>query len=147
MQTTSTHFEVVQITVNHHLHNGNPSNGKKSLVWKLLLITRWHTHFLYKPPFWVETSLPLKLICVWLTSSHSMVVDCSTTTKESYSRVNGSKQQLNSFIIYNLDSIARVNERKKEEKKSEINKNVKKCAAVPYAIWFQSSNQLSYWDC
>ena len=81
LQTTSTHFEVVQITVNHHLHNGNPSNGKKSLVWKLLLITRWHTHFLYKPPFWVETSLPLKLICVWLTSSHSMVVDCSTTTK------------------------------------------------------------------
>ena len=50
-------------------------------------------------------------------------------TKESYSRVNDSKQQLNSFIIYNLDSIARVNERKKEEKKSEINKNVKKCAA------------------
>ena len=36
-------------------------------------------------------------------------------TKESYSRVNESKQQLNSFIIYDLDSIARVNERKKEE--------------------------------
>ena len=49
--------------------------------------------------------------------------------KDSYSRVNESKQQLNSFIIYDLDSIARVNERKKEEKKSEINKNVKKCAA------------------
>ena len=48
--------------------------------------------------------------------------------KESYSRVNESKQQLNSFIIYDLDSIARVNERKKK-KKSEINKNVKKCAA------------------
>ena len=58
-------------------------------------------------------------------------------TKESYSRVNGSKQQLNSFIIYNLDSIARVNERKKEEKKSEINKNVKKCAAEARsrAVW------------
>ena len=57
--------------------------------------------------------------------------------KESYSRVNGSKQQLNSFIIYNLDSIARVNERKKEEKKSEINKNVKKCAAEARsrAVW------------
>ena len=38
-------------------------------------------------------------------------------TKESYSRVNDSKQQPNSFIIYDLDSIARVNERKKEEKK------------------------------
>ena len=43
-------------------------------------------------------------------------------TKESYSRVNGSKQQLNSFIIYNLDSIARVNERKKEEKKVKLTK-------------------------
>ena len=30
--------------------------------------------------------------------------------KESYSRVNESKQQLNSFIIYNLDSIVRVND-------------------------------------
>ena len=30
-------------------------------------------------------------------------------TKESYSRVNESKQQVNSFIIYNLDSIERVN--------------------------------------
>ena len=49
--------------------------------------------------------------------------------KLSIATANESKQQLNSFIIYNLDSIARVNERKKEEKKSEINKNVKKCAA------------------
>ena len=57
--------------------------------------------------------------------------------KESYSRVNESKQQLNSFIIYDLDSIARVNERKKEEKKSEINKNVKKCTAEApsCAVW------------
>ena len=30
--------------------------------------------------------------------------------KDSYSRVNESKQQLNSFIIYDLDSIARVND-------------------------------------
>ena len=43
-------------------------------------------------------------------------------TKESYSRVNESKQQLNSFIIYDLDSIARVNERKKEEKKVKLTK-------------------------
>ena len=42
--------------------------------------------------------------------------------KESYSRVNESKQQLNSFIIYDLDSIARVNERKKEEKKVKLTK-------------------------
>ena len=42
--------------------------------------------------------------------------------KESYSRVNDSKQQLNSFIIYDLDSIARVNERKKEEKKVKLTK-------------------------
>ena len=59
------------------------------------------------------------------------------TSKESYSRVNGSKQQLSSFIIYDLDSIARVNERKKKKKKSEINKNVKKCAAEARsrAVW------------
>ena len=44
------------------------------------------------------------------------------TIKESYSRVNESKQQLNSFIIYDLDSIARVNERKKEEKKVKFTK-------------------------
>ena len=44
------------------------------------------------------------------------------TIKESYSRVNESKQQLNSFIIYDLDSIARVNERKKEEKKVKLTK-------------------------
>ena len=50
-------------------------------------------------------------------------------TKESYSRVNGSKQQLSSFIIYDLDSIARVNERKKKKKKSEINKKKKSGAA------------------
>ena len=49
--------------------------------------------------------------------------------KESYSRVNESKQQLNSFIIYILDSIARVNERKKKGKKSEINKKKKSGAA------------------
>ena len=49
--------------------------------------------------------------------------------KESYSRVNASKQQLNSFIIYDLDSIARVNERKKKKKKSEINKKKKSGAA------------------
>ena len=49
--------------------------------------------------------------------------------KESYSRVNDSKQQLNSFIIYDLDSIARVNERKKKKKKSEINKKKKSGAA------------------
>ena len=49
--------------------------------------------------------------------------------KLSIATANESKQQLNSFIIYDLDSIARVNERKKEEKKSEINKNVKKCTA------------------
>ena len=42
--------------------------------------------------------------------------------KDSYSRVNESKQQLNSFIIYDLDSIARVNERKKEEKKVKLTK-------------------------
>ena len=48
---------------------------------------------------------------------------CTTSvTKESYSRVNESKQQLNSFIIYNLDSIARVNERKKEEKNVKLTK-------------------------
>ena len=46
--------------------------------------------------------------------------------KESYSRVNGSKQQLSSFIIYDLDSIARVNERKKKKKKSEFNKKKRK---------------------
>ena len=43
--------------------------------------------------------------------------------KESYSRVNGSKQQLNSFIIYGLDSIARVNEickNCKKKKKCEL---------------------------
>ena len=33
--------------------------------------------------------------------------------KDSYSRVNESKQQLNSFIIYDLDSIARVNDNSK----------------------------------
>ena len=33
--------------------------------------------------------------------------------KDSYSRVNESKQQLNSFIIYDLDSIARVNDNPK----------------------------------
>ena len=43
-------------------------------------------------------------------------------TKESYLRVNGSKQQLSSFIIYDLDSIARVNEICKNCK------NKKKCA-------------------
>ena len=45
-------------------------------------------------------------------------------SKESYSRVNGSKQQLNSFIIYDLDSIARVNEICKNCKKKK-----KMCAA------------------
>ena len=52
-------------------------------------------------------------------TSHVEVVTGATFggSKESYSRVNDSKQQLNSFIIYDLDSIARVNERKKEEKK------------------------------
>ena len=39
--------------------------------------------------------------------------------KESYSRVNGSKQQLSSFIIYDLDSIARVNEICKNCKKKK----------------------------
>ena len=70
-------------------------------------------------------------------------------SKESYSRVNDSKQQLNSFIIYDLDSIARVNERKKEEKKSEINKNVKKCAAEARsrAVWASrtQSRALTNW--
>ena len=46
-------------------------------------------------------------------------------TKESYSRVNGSKQQLSSFIIYDLDSIARVNERKKKKKKVKLTKKRK----------------------
>ena len=34
------------------------------------------------------------------------------TTKESYSRVNEGKQQSKQFIIYDLDSIVRVNDRK-----------------------------------
>ena len=46
-------------------------------------------------------------------------------SKESYSRVNGSKQQLSSFIIYDLDSIARVNERKKKKKKVKLTKKRK----------------------
>ena len=58
-----------------------------------------------------------------------MVVYIIIIGKESYSRVNGSKQQLSSFIIYDLDSIARVNERKKKKKKSEINKKKKSGAA------------------
>ena len=47
------------------------------------------------------------------------------TIKDSYSRVNESKQQLNSFIIYDLDSIARVNERKKKKKKVKLTKKRK----------------------
>ena len=47
------------------------------------------------------------------------------SAKDSYSRVNESKQQLNSFIIYDLDSIARVNERKKKKKKVKLTKKRK----------------------
>ena len=47
------------------------------------------------------------------------------TIKLSISRVNGSKQQLSSFIIYDLDSIARVNERKKKKKKVKLTKKRK----------------------
>ena len=50
----------------------------------------------------------------------------STRTKESYSRVNESKQQVNSFIIYNLDSIERVNDNlqsKNLKKKMRVEKN------------------------
>ena len=47
--------------------------------------------------------------------------------KESYSRVNESKQQLNSFIIYNLDSIERVNDnlqsKNLKKKKMRVEKN------------------------
>ena len=46
-----------------------------------------------------------------------LVETLNVELKESYLRVNESKQQLNSFIIYDLDSFARVNERKKEKKK------------------------------
>ena len=48
-------------------------------------------------------------------------------SKESYSRVNESKQQVNSFIIYNLDSIERVNgnwqSENLEKKKNACEKN------------------------
>ena len=48
----------------------------------------------------------------------------SIVIKDSYSRVNEGKQQSKQFIIYDLDSIARVN----EEKKERNFKNVKKYA-------------------
>ena len=71
--------------------------------------------------------------------------------KESYSRVNDSKQQLNSFIIYDLDSIARVNEIckncKKKKKNVRCRGSISRRLSVPYAILIQSSNQLSYRDC
>ena len=46
--------------------------------------------------------------------------------KESYSRVNESKQQVNSFIIYNLDSIERVNGNWQSENLEEKKMRVKK---------------------
>ena len=59
------------------------------------------------------------------TSMSNVFFMMSVLFKESYSRVNGSKQQLSSFIIYDLDSIARVNERKKKKKKVKLTKKRK----------------------
>ena len=74
-------------------------------------------------------------------------------TKLSIATANESKQQLNSSIIYNLDSIARVNERKQRRKNGKFVKNLKnvRCRglnlrrlSVPYVA--RSSNQLSHRD-
>ena len=54
--------------------------------------------------------------------------NCFAQTKLSIATANESKQQLNSSIIYNLDSIARVNERKQRRKKWEIWEKFEKCA-------------------
>ena len=45
------------------------------------------------------------------TNNAVKIINFTLGIKESYSRVNESKQQLNSFIIYNLDSIVRVNDK------------------------------------
>ena len=73
--------------------------------------------------------------------------------KLSIATANESKQQLNSSIIYNLDSIARVNERKQRRKNGKFVKNLKNVhcrgsnsrrLSVPYVA--RSSNQLSHRD-
>ena len=79
--------------------------------------------------------------------------NCVIMTKLSIATANESKQQLNSSIIYNLDSIARVNERKQRRKNGKFVKNLKnvRCQgsnsrrlSVPYVA--RSSNQLSHRD-
>ena len=74
------------------------------------------------------------------------------TNKESYSRVNESKQQVNSFIIYNLDSIERVNgnwqSENLEEKKNACEKNAPPRLDLapferPIAVW--SGGALTIW--
>ena len=67
----------------------------------------------------------------------------NASTKLSIATANESKQQLNSSIIYNLDSIARVNERKQRRKNGKFVKNLKnvRCRgsnsrrlSVPYVV-------------
>ena len=55
------------------------------------------------------------------------------TNKESYSRVYEGEQQSKQFIIYDLDSIARVN----DNQKYQIIKNVRECSAeaLSCAVW------------